>query len=401
MEQSTIQHRYSNTRLAEIALALGGFALGTSEFSAMGMLTNISLSLEISETQVGHLISSYALGVVVGAPLIAIFGSFISRKNLIVLLMLFFAMGNIASAISPDYLSLMLWRFISGLPHGAYFGVGALVATSLVPADQRAKAVSRFMLGVTLSIVIGTPLATWLGQYINWRYTFVIVSLLALFSAAMAYFYIPQNPNEKQSNPLNEISALKLTQVWLTLGIAAIGFSGMFCVFSYLGPTLIFVTKIQEFWIPFIISIFGIGSVFGAMVGGWLCDKYQFNSVGYILIGYIIILLGFPFMAQSIWSMIPASFFLGCLMALSPALQIRLMDVSANAPTLAVSLSHAAFNFANALGPFLGGVAITLGFGWCVTGYIGAFTALAGLIIFCIAKYVEQRKIASNCVIQN
>jgi len=402
MEHSSIQlpqKQKKDTRLAEIALALGGFALGTSEFSAMGMLPDIASSLEITEAQVGHLISAYALGVVVGAPLIAIFGSYTSRKYLIIILMLFFVIGNIASSIAPDYLSLILSRFIAGLPHGAYFGVGALVAASLVPLDQRAKAVSRFMLGVTLSIVVGTPLATWIGQLGSWRYAFAIVAVLALFTAVMAYLYIPKNLQEKRSNPLNELSALKLSQVWLTLGIAAIGFSGMFCVFSYLGPTILHVTNLQPIWIPFMISIFGIGSVFGAMIGGWLCDKYQFNSVGYILIGYIIILLSFPYMAQTIWSMIPAVFLVGCTMALSPALQIRLMDVSADAPTLAVSLSHAAFNLANALGPWLGGVAITAGLGWTVTGYIGAITAFIGLGIFLIAKYVEQKKLQASCTI--
>ena len=205
--------------LIELALAVGGFAIGTGEFAIMGLMPNVAQALGVGETQVGHLISAYALGVVVGAPLIAVFGAYLYRRHLLLLLMAFFAIGNFASAMAPGYASLMLFRFISGLPHGAYFGVAALVAASMVPPHKRAKAVSRVMLGITTAMLIGNPLATWLGQLLSWRYAFGLVGTIGLVTVVLVFIYLPFNRDEVRNSPLRELTALRRRQVWLTLGI--------------------------------------------------------------------------------------------------------------------------------------------------------------------------------------
>jgi len=348
----------------------------------MGLMPNVAEDLRVSEPQVGHVISSYALGVVVGAPLLAVLGARLYRRNLLMLLMGFFALGNLASALAADYSTLMLYRFIAGLPHGAYFGVAALVAASMVSLDQRAKAVSRVMMGLTLAMLIGNPLATWLGQQLSWRYAFGLVGLIALLTVALVFLYLPLNRKEAQSNPLRELQSFHQPQVWLALAISAIGFAGMFCVFSYLAPTLLHITKVSEAWIPVTLAIFGLGGIVGNVAGGWLFDRLRFKSVAWILLWSTLVLLLFPLAAGSLWSILPAAFAVGTMVALGPPLQTHLMDIAHEAQTLAAASNHAAFNVANALGPWLGGLAISAGLGWTATGYVGALTAIGGLLVF-------------------
>ena len=374
-----------------LALAVGGFAIGTGEFVIMGLMPDMAVDLDVSEPQVGHVISSYAVGVMVGAPILAIFGARLRRRHLLLLLMLFFAAGNMGSALAPGYHSLILARFVAGLPHGAYFGVAALVAASLVEPHKRAAAVSQVMLGLTLAILIGNPLATMLGQSISWRFAFVAVAVIALITVAMIALFLPLDAQHKPSNPLTELQAFRRPQVWFALGIGAIGFAGMFCVFSYLAMTLLDVTKVDRALVPLAMAAFGLGAIIGNLAGGWLFERLQFRAVGVVLIWSTLVLLLFPLAAQSMWSILLASVAVGSMVALSPPLQTRLMDVAADAQTLAASAHHAAFNIANALGPWLGGMAIVAGFGWTSTGYVGASTALGGLLLYWLARRHERR----------
>lgn len=371
--------------LIELALAMGGFAIGMGEFAIMGLMPNVAQDLGITEPQVGHAISSYALGVVVGAPILAVLGARLRRRTLLMLLMGFFALGNLASALASDYSSLMLYRFVAGLPHGAYFGIGALVAASLVPDDQRAKAVSRMMMGLTLAMLIGNPLATGLGQALSWRYAFGLVGGIALLTVLLVSIHLPKNTSEAQSNPLRELKAFHQPQIWLALAISAVGFAGMFCVFSYLAPTLLQVTHVDAYWIPIALAMFGLGGIVGNIAGGWLFDRWKFKSVAFILLWSAVILFLYPMAAQALWSILIISFGVGTMVSLGPPLQTHLMDVAKEAQTLAAASNQAAFNVANALGPWLGGLAISAGWGWTVTGYVGTATALGGLAIFALA----------------
>lgn len=372
--------------LVLFALSMGGFAIGIGEFASMGLMPDIARGLSISETQVGHLISAYALGVVVGAPVLAVFGARLRRRTLLLLLMVFYALGNAASAFAPSYHAALVFRFIAGLPHGAYFGVAALVAASMSAPNRRAAAVSRVLMGLSVAMLVGNPLATWLGQVASWRYAFGLVGMVALLTVVLVFFFLKPDPDEPRQNPLRELRAFNQAQVWYALAIGSIGFAGMFCVFSYLAPTLINVTHLSESWVPMAMAAFGVGGMIGNVVGGWLFDKLQFRAVVVMLVWSIVVLMLFPMAAHSLWTILPAVVAVGTMVGLSPALQTRLMDVASGAQTLAAASNHAAFNVANALGPWLGGLAIGAGMGWTVTGYVGAATALVGLAIYFLAQ---------------
>jgi len=375
-----------------IALSLGGFAIGTSEFASMGLMLEISRGLAISEAQVGHLISAYAIGVVVGAPLLAFAGASLRRRTLLLWLMGFYAIGNLASALAPNYPSMLLARFVAGLPHGAYFGVAMLVAASISPPEQRGAAVSKVLMGLSIAILLGNPLTTWLGQQFNWRSAFVLVSLLAIATVTMVARQLPADPSETRTSPMRELRAFNTPQVWLALAIGAIGFAGMFCVFTYLAPTLVNVTGINERWMPVAVGLFGVGAIIGNIAGGRLVDRLQFRAAGVLLAWSILVLLLFPLAAHSAWAMVPAIIAVGTMGALAVALQTRLMDAAGEAQTLAAASNHAAFNTANALGPWLGGMAIGAGYGHASTGYVGAATAAAGLVLWGIAVLLQRRQ---------
>ncbi|QDA57607.1 MFS transporter [Thermomonas aquatica] len=368
------------------ALSMGGFAIGTSEFVIMGLISEMARDLGVTEPQVGHVISAYALGVVVGAPLLAIFGARRRRRSLLLGFMGFYAVGNLACALAPDYHTLMLARFIAGLPHGAYFGVAALVAAHISPPEQRGTAVGRVMLGLSVALLVGNPLATWLGQVMGWRYAFALVSLIALATMAMTAWRLPAGMGAPRTDALRELRDFNRAPVWLTLGVGAIGFAGMFAVFSYLTPTLLQVTGVGEGFIPFALMAFGIGSILGTLAGGWLFDRFGFRAAAIVLVWSMLILLLFPLAAQSAWAVLPLVLAVATMGALGPVLQSHLMDVARDAQTLAAASHHAAFNAANALGPWLGGMAITAGYGWTSTGYVGAATAIGGLLVYALAR---------------
>lgn len=374
------------------ALSLGGFAIGTSEFAAMGLVPDMVEAFGVTEPQVGHLISAYALGVVVGAPLLAILGGRWPRRTLLLALMGFYALGNLASALVPDYAGMMLARFVAGLPHGAYFGVAALAAVAISPPRARGKAVSLVMLGLTLAILVGNPLATWMGQTIGWRWAFVLVSAVALATVLLLAGFMPRDDAAAaRARPLDELRAFNRAPVWQALAIGAVGFAGLFCVFSYLAPTMLQVTGVSAAWIPLGLAGFGLGGVAGNFLGGWLFDRMQFRAVPAILLGAAAMLVLFSLSAGSLWTLLPATVAVGLMGALGPVLQSHLMDVAGEAQTLAAASHHAAFNAANALGPWLGGLAIAAGLGWTSTGYVGAATALLGVALYAWAAATLRR----------
>ncbi|ADX47277.1 major facilitator superfamily MFS_1 [Paracidovorax avenae ATCC 19860] len=376
---------------AVLALGLGGFSIGTGEFVIMGLLPEVARDIGVTIPQAGHVISAYALGVVIGAPVLAVLAARWGRRALLIALMAVYALGNFASAMAPGYLSLNLLRFVTGLPHGTYFGVAALVAASLAPPGRRASAVGLVMLGLTGATLAGVPIAAALGQHFGWRAAFVFVGMIAVLAMAMVRRGVPYMPPDAAASPWRELGALRRKQVWLTLGIGAIGFGGMFAVFSYIKPTLTEVAGLPVGGVPFVLALFGAGMVAGNLVGARLADRALMRTIGGLLVWSLVVLGAFVFAAQHVVTAALATFLIGTIVAIGPALQIRLMDVAGDAQTLAAALNHSAFNCANALGAWLGGVAITAGLGWTSTGWVGALLAVAGLVVFAASLAAERR----------
>ncbi|QNK03949.1 MFS transporter [Dyella telluris] len=368
---------------------MGGFAIGTTEFASMSMLPLFAQDLGIDAPTAGYAISAYALGVVVGAPVITVLGARMPRRALLVILMAMFALFNGLAGVSPSYHWMLLFRFLSGLPHGAYFGVGALVASSLVPINRRARAVGQMFLGLTVATVIGVPLANWLGQAVGWRWGFALIALFGVVTMGAIYAFVPKTPSDAHASPLRELGALKRPQVWITLGIGAIGFGGMFAVYTYLADILLRVTHVTLSAVPWVIGVFGLGMTFGNIIVPALADRALMRTTGGLLLWSAVVLAVFPFAAGNVWALGATVFLIGMGGALGTVLQTRLMDVAGDAQGLAASLNHSAFNTANALGPFLGGLTIAHGLGWTSPAWVGSGLALGGLMLWWLSVALD------------
>jgi MFS transporter, DHA1 family, inner membrane transport protein len=373
------------------ALGVGSFAIGTGEFVIMGLLPEVAADLHVTIPQAGHVITSYALGVVVGAPVLAVLAAHWPRRALLVALMALFAAGNFASAAAPGYVALILMRLLTGLPHGTYFGVAALMAASLAPPNRRAGAVGLVMSGLTFATLAGVPLAAWLGQHWGWRAAFALVGAIAALACVLIQRGVPDDAAPHGASPLRELGALARPQVWLTLGIAAIGFGGMFAVFSYIKPLLTEVTGLAVDAVPLVLALFGTGMVAGNLLGARLADRHLMRTIGGLLAWSVVVLAAIPFTAPHAAAICINVFLLGTVVAIGPALQIRLMDTAGEAQTLAAALNHSAFNTANALGAWLGGVAIAAGHGWTSTGWVGVLLAFGGIAVFAASLGLQRR----------
>jgi len=377
--------------LVQLALACGGFGIGTGEFAIMGLLPNVASTFSVTTPQAGYVISAYALGVVIGAPVIAVLAAKMARRSLLLLLMGIFAIGNILSAMAPTFESFTLMRFITGLPHGAYFGVAAIVAASMVPVHKRARAVGRVMLGLTIATLLGTPLATFFGQSLDWRVAFTTVGVIGAVTVALIWYYVPRDQVAEGASFMRELGAFKRPQVLLTLAIAAVGYGGMFAMFSYIADTTMKVAMLPASMVAVMMVLFGIGMNVGNVLGSWLADKSLMGTIGGSLIFNIVVLSCFSLTAANPVMLAACVFLTGCGFAAGPALQTRLMDVAADAQTLAAASNHSAFNIANALGAWLGGLVIACGYGYASTGYVGAFLSFLGIFVFAASLRLERR----------
>ena len=377
--------------LVTLALAVGSFGIGTGEFVIMGLLPNVADTFGVTTPQAGHVISAYALGVVVGAPIIAVLAAKMARRTLLLLMMAIFAAGNISSAFAPTFESFTALRFITGLPHGAYFGVAALVAASMVPVHSRVRAVGQVMLGLTIATLIGTPIATFLGQMLEWRAAFMMVGAVGLVTMLLIALFLPKDKVEEGASITRELGALKRIQVWLTLGVAAVGFGGMFSIFSYVATTTTQVAGLGTAMVPVVLALFGIGMNVGNIVGSRLGDISIKGTIGGMMIFNVIIMTLFALTAANPVMLCLCVFLIGCGFAACPAVQTRLMDVAADAQTLAAASNHSAFNIANALGAWLGGLVISWGFTAAATGYVGAALSVGGLAVFALSVGLERR----------
>lgn len=380
--------------LVLLALAMGGFAIGVTEFAAMSILPDFAAGLGVDAPTAGHVISAYAAGVVVGAPILAVMGARLPRWTLLIGFMALFAIGNVASALAPTYGWMLVFRFLSGLPHGAYFGVAALVAASVVPLHFRTRAVSTILMGLTVGTVLGVPVVNLISHAYGWRWTFAIVGVLAVVTMALVALFAPRDSAHPDASPLRELNALKSGQVWLTLGVGAVGFGGMFAVYAYLASTLQAVTGAGAEVMPWVFAIFGVGMFLGNLLGAWAADHIGFKAAGGLLLWSAAALALYPMAAPHLWSLMIVVFLIGGGGGLGSILQTRLMDVAGEAQTLAAALNHSAFNTANAIGPLLGGMAIAAGYGWTSTAWVGVGLSLGGFAIFVLAWLTGRKRVS-------
>ncbi|MFI0146205.1 MFS transporter [Streptomyces globisporus] len=377
--------------LALLALAVSAFGIGTTEFVMMGLLPNVADDLGTSVPTAGYLVSAYAIGVVLGAPLLTGLGSRVPRKKMLLLLMALFTIGNLASALAPDFGWLVAGRLLAGLPHGAFFGVGAVVAARLVSEGRQARAVATMFLGLTVANIVGVPAATLLGQHLGWRATFLVVAAIGLAAMAALARLVPHIPVEAHQDVRRELRALGNRQVLLGLLTAVFGFAGVFAVYSYLSAMTTKAMGFGESSVTLVLALFGIGMTLGALAAGPLTDRALRPTLYGSLGALAVVLVAFPFTVHVQWAALTMVVLLGAVgfMTTTP-LQMLVMNKAKDAPTLASASNHSAFNLANAGGAWLGGVAIAAGWGWTSPAFVGAVLAVAGLAIAATAGFLDR-----------
>ena len=378
--------------LAVVALAMGGFAIGTTEFVTMGLLPQISAGVGVSIPTGGHVISAYAVGVVVGAPVLAFLGARLPRRALLVALMAAFVVGNAVSALATSYEQLVVARFAAGLPHGAYFGVASLVAASLSKPSRKGRAVAQVMLGLSVANVLGVPAATVLGQELGWRAAFWAVAALGVATLGLVTWFVPSCPGDAGASGRRELAAFGIPQVWLTLLAGAIGFGGMFAVYSYIAPVVTDVSGLGERSVAIYLLSFGLGMVVGTWVAGIMADWSIFRSLVIGGVGMAATLLAFWVAAPHGWAALPVVFLITTMgSVLVVNLQLRLMDVAGDAQTLGAAMNHASLNVANALGAWLGGVVIAAGWGLRAPALVGLALSLGGVAVLLVSARLHVR----------
>ncbi|WP_454043490.1 MFS transporter [Cellulosimicrobium sp. Marseille-Q8652] len=367
---------------ALLALAMGGFTIGTTEFATMGLLSDIATDLDVSIPTAGHAITAYAVGVVVGAPLLTVLAARLPRKTLLLALMGFYAVANVLSATAGSIETLVAGRFLAGLPHGAFFGVGAAVGAAVVGPGRRGHAVAMMMTGLTVANVVGVPLSTYVGQQLGWRAAFVLVGGLGLATLAALWWLVPAGAGHEASSARRELAALRNRPLWIGFVAASVGFGGMFAVYSYVEPTITRVTGLATGAVPVVLAVFGVGMTVGTLLGGRLADRSVMRTVYVGFVSTAAALVLFALTGEHPVPAVLALFLLGVTsQVLGLSLQTRLMDLSPSAPSLGAALCHSALNVGNANGAFLGGVVIAAGWGYLAPAWTGVALTLAGLAI--------------------
>ncbi|MFJ8002830.1 MFS transporter [Streptomyces fagopyri] len=387
--------------LALLALAVGAFGIGTTEFVMMGLLPDVADDLHISIPAAGHLVSAYALGVVIGAPLLAAATARMPRRKVLIGLMVLFVAGNVLSALAPDQHWLLAARFLSGLPHGAFFGVGAVVATGLVAPERKARSVSLMFLGLTVANIAGVPVATLIGQHFGWRATFLGVGVIGLAAIASLALLIPHDHTHATTGGLRgELAALRSLPVWLALGTTVAGFGALFSAYSYVTPMLTESAGYTESSVTLLLALFGVGATVGNLVGGRLADQSLRGTLFGGLTSLVAVLALFPLMMAAQWSAALAVTLLGTAAFVTGSpLQLMVMEKASAAPSLASSANQAAFNLANAGGAWIGGLALAAGFGATSPALAGAALAVLGLAVAGTAYTVDRRRVTVRAVI--
>ncbi|MCU1438675.1 MAG: transporter [Naasia sp.] len=391
----------ARVRLALLALALGGFGIGCTEFVAMGLLPELARDLlpgvharsaEQANGQAGALIAAYALGVVVGAPTIAVFAARFARKRLLLVLVAVITAATVSSALLPTFGSVLVARFVSGLPHGAYFGVAALVAATLLGPGKRGRGAALVIGGLTVANIVGVPAITWLGQHAGWRVAYLAVAAIFAITFACVALVVPAQPGDPGATLRSELRAFRRPQVWLAFGIGSIGFSGLFAVYTYISPIATDVTGLPLVAVPLLLVVFGIGMTAGNFAGGWFTDRGTKRALLTAFAGILVALVVLLGTVTTVLGLFACCLLLGAAVGGGAiAIQVRLLDVAGNSQTLAAALNHSALNIGNTLGAALGGAVVAAGLGYLAPITVGLVLSAAGVLLALVSFGLEAR----------
>jgi DHA1 family inner membrane transport protein len=400
-ELKTVKLSTARTWLALLALALGGFAIGATEFVAMGLLPNLASDLlpdlyaeshERANARAGWLISAYALGVVVGAPTIAAAAARWPRKKLLLWLLAAFTLGTFASALLPTFGLVMVARFVSALPHGAYFGIASLVAASLMGPGKRGQGVAFVLSGLTIANVVGVPAITWVGQNFGWRASYIVVAAIFALTFGAVLTLVPWQPGDPAATMRNELKAFARPQVWLTLLMGSVGFGGLFAVYTYVAPLATEHAGLSPGAVPWILLVIGLGMTVGNLAGGRYADRSVAEAMFVFFVLLLAGLVGLALTAQTLPGLLICVFMVGLASAaVAPTIQTRLMDVARDSQSIAAALNHSALNIANSLGAYLGGLTIAAGLGYVSPVWVGVLLSIAGITVAVFSFGLDSR----------
>lgn len=378
--------------LALLALAIGAFGIGTTEFVIMGLLPEVAAGYGVSIPTAGFLVTGYALGVVLGAPLMTVLGTRVPRKRMLMLLMGLFVIGNVLSALAPAFGVMLAGRVVASLAHGAFFGIGAVVAAELVAPDKKAGAIAMMFTGLTVANVVGVPLGTLVGQHLGWRVTFLIVAALGVLGLLGIARLVPDLPRPEGVRIRHEIAAFRNVQVLLAMGMTVLGFGGVFAAITYITPMMTNVAGFADASVTWLLVLLGLGMVAGNLVGGRFADRALMPMLYTSLGALALVLALFTVTAHTEAGAAVTLFLIGALgFATVPPLQKRVLDQAAGAPTLASAVNIGAFNLGNALAAWLGGLVIAAGLGWTAPNWVGAALAASALVLALVSGALERR----------
>ncbi|MGW0789943.1 MFS transporter [Streptomyces sp. NPDC002911] len=386
--------------LALLALAIGAFGIGTTEFVIMGLLPEVAADFQVSIPTAGFLVTGYALGVVMGAPLMTILGTRVTRKRMLMLLMGLFIVGNVVSALAPVFGVMLAGRVIASLAHGAFFGIGSVVAAGLVAPEKKAGAIAMMFTGLTVANVVGVPLGTFIGQNIGWRVTFFVVAGLGVLGLLGVAELVPEQPKPQGVRVRHELAAFRNVQVLLAMAMTVLGFGGVFAAITYITPMMTETSGFAASSVTWLLVLFGLGMVGGNLLGGKFADRHLMPML-YVTLGALAVVLAL--FTLTVHNKIAAAVTIVLIGALGfatvPPLQKRVLDQAAGAPTLASAVNIGAFNLGNALAAWLGGLVISAGFGYTAPNWVGAALAASALLLAVLSGVLERRTVIGGRLI--
>lgn len=379
-----------STRLALLALSIGAFGIGTTEFSPMGLLPVIAEGVDVSIPKAGLLVSAYAMGVLIGAPFMTLAFSRFGKRTALIFLMIIFTIGNLMSAMAPGYYSLLFARLLTSLNHGAFFGLGAVVAASLVAKEKQASAVAAVFMGLTIANIGGVPTATWLGQQVGWRMAFVATAAIGIIAILALSYALPKGERGTMPNVRAEFKVLTRPAVLLAMATTVMGAAAMFTLYTYIAPAVETLTGASGQFVTISLALIGVGFTIGNWLGGRLADWSLDGATKMFLIALALIMLVMPFALTTHTGAVLGLLFWGtAAFAVVPPVQMRVMSAAAEAPGLASSINVGAFNLGNALGAFIGAGVISLGFGYAAVSIAGALLAMIGFSLVYASKLIR------------